>query len=722
MAGNARKTSTTVPRVPYLSVAGIAFVSHHSVMAYAECLACHYEEVTARMVPSVAVSASTLPFKGRAPASTLSTSQSSRSLAIPEWHLDAACSISGAGSTPAMSVLPSLREMDWLMSYAPPKCETTSFEPDDDMTVVSTADDDFNLPLGSSPVAADPCSPHTVSGLAAALAQVATAVEASQATATERWCADKGGRADLHYYLVRYTRKDEEKREADGSLLSETLAVKLADRATCPYTDVFICSHGFNTDIHDVEDSYQIRMGAMADDKADRAAADAARRAAVGKPFCALMIGIQWSSKLWTAKFAGRLAGKSSPAPRSMGKMSAAAAGATTDAAVERQHGELVENINEDAAAVAARAAVKNALHTIADASMHPPDEVATAATAIDAGTGVEGAKRSLPPSLKAAFQAMATDLAAVDAELTDGEDGDEPVEPVDPDVAFGAAVDELTAEAAAAAKAAASPPPADVAAGATAGPTGTTVASRGFFTFLASAAATAATALLLRRTAIITLFGRYQRRAKVVGRTGVRQLLATLIVATGGQATRGIIKFHAAGHSLGAHVVSSAIVGLRGDRRTSPARVHSLALVQGAVPADAYGAGGAYGALTAANSRVAGAIVATHSSSDRALWFYGRANGGELLGRVGATHTRPSTPRRVSMTAVHQAYGLTPNGTFVNVDAGAFIDKVEGGLGGKAVGSHSDMTDAATTHLVWEAALVGGVRDYGGAAEGATR
>jgi len=552
----------------------------------------------------------------------------------------------------------------------------------------------------------------------------------------------KGGRDDLHYYLICYSRKGEEKREADGSLLSETLAAQLADPATCPYTDVFISSHGYNTDRHDVDDSYQKWMGAMADDEANRAAIDAARRGEVGKPFNALMIGIQWPSKLWTAKFVGAVAEKFTSTPRSMGTtLSAADAGSTADPAVAQQLGELVDHMNEDDAAVADRPAVKVALHTLAGAAVRPPDAVATAASAIDAGTGGGGGggrggvQQSLPSDIKAAYQAMADELAAVDADLTDGEEDDEPVEAVDPDVAFAAAIVELTEEAtavkaaeakaaaakAAAAKTAASPPPTDVPAGAAVGATGATVTSRGFFTIVASAAGTAAAALLLRRTAIIILFGRYQRRAKVIGRTGVRQLLATLMAAAGRHAAGGRLKFHAAGHSLGAHVVSSAVVGPRGARPPLPAKVHSLVLVQGAVPAGAYGAGGPYGALSVAGGPVAGVTVATHSPSDGALWFYGRAYGGEPLGRVGATHSRPSPPLRVTMVAATEAYGLTP-GAFVNVDAGAYIDKVAGGLGGKLVGSHSDVTDAETTHLVWAAALVKGGKDDGGAAEGATR
>jgi len=546
----------------------------------------------------------------------------------------------------------------------------------------------------------------------------------------------KGPRDNLHYYLICYSRKGEEKLEADGSLLSKTLAAQLADPATCPYTDVFISSHGYNTDRHDADDSYQQWMGAMADDKANRAAIDAARLKEVDKPFNALMIGIQWPSKLWTAKFVDAVAGKFTSTHRSMGAtLSAADAGGTADPAVAQQLGELVDHMNEDDAAVADRPAVKDALRTLAGAAVRPPEVVATAASAIDAGTGGVGGggggvQKPLPSDIKDAYQAMADALAAVDAESTDGED-DESVKAADPDVAFAAAIAELTEEAtavkaaeakaaaakAAAAKTAASPPSTDVPAGAAVGATGATVESLGFGTIVASTAAAA----LLRRTAIIILFGRYQQRAKVIGRTGVRQLLATLMAAAGRHEAGKRLKFHAVGHSLGAHVVSSAVVGPHGARPPLPAKVHSLVLVQGAVPAGAYGAGGPYGALLVAGGPVAGVTVATHSLSDGALWFYGRAYGGEPLGRVGATHSRPSPPLEVTMLAATEAYRLTP-GAFVNVNAGAYIDKVSDGLGGKLVGSHNDVTNAETMHLVWAAALVEGGKDDGGAAEGATR
>ncbi|GAB0498010.1 hypothetical protein MMPV_009349 [Pyropia vietnamensis] len=554
-------------------------------------------------------------------------------------------------------------------------------------------------------------------------------------------------RPGVHYHLVSYSRDGSEKAEADGTFRSDALARALS-APDCPYTDVFVSSHGYNTDLVDADDSYQRWMGAMADDTADLAAADVARRAQTGKPFAALLIAVHWPSKLWTAKLASALLSSSDSdsdseqggvkpavATRSLGGAPAAtssAEGASGDAAVERELAQLVSTMNEeDSAALADRPALKAALSTLADAAVHPPVEVAAAAAAVDAGAaaGAAAVQPVLPANLHKAYVELATELAAVDKAAAvgdDDKDDDEPVVTMDPGDAFVEAVKELTAEAATAAAKAAPSAETTAAAAAASTPTaaddtGTTapvVVSRGLGTFLVGAATTAATAALLRRTAILTLFGRFQHRARVVGRVGVRGLLAKLMAAaatTAGPAP----KFHLAGHSLGSHVVSSALVGPRRGGVPLPAKVHSVALVQGAVPAGAYGAGKMYGSMLGHQGPVAGPVVATYSTRDGALWFYGRAYGGEPLGRVGADHQQPVVPRRLVMGGVDATYDLGGGGGhMVNVDASAVVDKIEPGIGGKLVGSHSDVTDPPTTHLIWAAALAGD----GSPAEGATR
>eukprot|EP00170_Pyropia_yezoensis_P003735 contig_15703_g3746 len=384
----------------------------------------------------------------------------------------------------------------------------------------------------------------------------------------------------VHYHRVRYGRDGSEKAEAGGQLSSDALAHALA-APDCPYTDVFFLSHGYNTDAWDVDDSYQKWLGAMADDTADLAAADAARRAQTGRPFSALLVGVHWPSKLFTAKLAytllgdgdsdsdsGSDSGEPTVAIRSLGEAPAAtnsAEGASAGAAVKRELAQLVGMMNEeDAAAVADRPALKGALSILADAAVHPPVEVAAAAAAVDAGAvaRAQTVASVLPATLYQAYMGLATELAAVDkvaAVGDDDEDDDGPVVTIDPGDAFAEALQELTAEAATAAAKTAPPAASTVFAAAHAGATAPAVVSRGLGTSLVGAATTAAIAALLRRTAILTLFGRFQHRSRVVGRVGVRGLLAKLMTAaasTAGPAP----KFHLAGDSLGSHVVSSAL------------------------------------------------------------------------------------------------------------------------------------------------------------------
>ncbi|KAK1865959.1 hypothetical protein I4F81_008480 [Pyropia yezoensis] len=462
----------------------------------------------------------------------------------------------------------------------------------------------------------------------------------------------------VHYHRVRYGRDGSEKAEAGGQLSSDALAHALA-APDCPYTDVFFLSHGYNTDA-------------------------------------------------WDPTVAIRSLGEAPAATNS-------AEGASAGAAVKRELAQLVGMMNEeDAAAVADRPALKGALSILADAAVHPPVEVAAAAAAVDAGAvaRAQTVASVLPATLYQAYMGLATELAAVDkvaAVGDDDEDDDGPVVTIDPGDAFAEALQELTAEAATAAAKTAPPAASTVFAAAHAGATAPAVVSRGLGTSLVGAATTAAIAALLRRTAILTLFGRFQHRSRVVGRVGVRGLLAKLMTAaasTAGPAP----KFHLAGDSLGSHVVSSALVGPRRGGVPLPAKVHSVVLVQGAVPAGAYGPGKTYGSLLGPDGPVAGPVVATHSTRDSALWFYIRAYGGEPLGLVGANHQLPVPPRRLVMGGMDAAYDFgAAAGQMVNVDAS--------GLGGKLVGSHGGVADPSTTHLIWAAALA----DEGAPAESTT-
>ncbi|OSX76777.1 hypothetical protein BU14_0176s0018 [Porphyra umbilicalis] len=232
-----------------------------------------------------------------------------------------------------------------------------------------------------------------------------------------------------------------------------------------------------------------------------------------------------------------------------------------------------------------------------------------------------------------------------------------------------------------------------------------------------ASATAVAATAesggtlfaplrLLLRPFSDV-VFAAFQRRAAHLGRTAVHDLLADLMAAAGDRATDGSARFHAVGHSLGAHMVSGAALGRRGGRSALPARLHSAALIQAAVPAAAFRPGGAYRRLVEGgpDRPVAGPVVLTHSATDRALSSYALMYG-PPLGAVGAdADLGPNvTSRQAVMVDAKQAYTLAP-GELLSVDAGAFVDEGAGGMW-DVVGSHMDIADDPVSHLVWEAVL----------------
>ena len=53
---------------------------------------------------------------------------------------------------------------------------------------------------------------------------------------------------DVEYYLVAFDEHGQERREPDGTLLSETL-LRRAREALAPITDVFFTSHGWKGDI-----------------------------------------------------------------------------------------------------------------------------------------------------------------------------------------------------------------------------------------------------------------------------------------------------------------------------------------------------------------------------------------------------------------------------------------------------------------------------------------
>jgi hypothetical protein len=98
---------------------------------------------------------------------------------------------------------------------------------------------------------------------------------------------------DLSYHLISFDEDGRERRENDGSLLSEDVRRRLADPAE-PVTDVFVMSHGWKGDIPAAIEQYDRWLTAMAAQHADRAAARA-----LNPDFRALVLGLHWPSQPW---------------------------------------------------------------------------------------------------------------------------------------------------------------------------------------------------------------------------------------------------------------------------------------------------------------------------------------------------------------------------------------------------------------------------------------
>lgn len=330
---------------------------------------------------------------------------------------------------------------------------------------------------------------------------------------------------------------------------------------------------------------------------------------------------------------------------------------------------------------------------------------VATAVAALDTGApatagggGADGADDDA--ALPAATIAALAELGAALEPLSEDEDGG--ATGGTDDGARAAAAFRLEAAAAAAEEAAAS----------SSRPTAADVATAAPIAASASAPSSGGTLFAPLRLLLSPLsdvvFAAFQRRAAHLGRTAVHNLVASLMTAAGEDRTRtGAVRFHAIGHSLGAHMVCGTALGPRGGTSTLPARLHSAALIQAAVPTAAFRPGGAYRRLVAPGPHrpVAGAVTVTYSPSDRALAHYTLMYG-PPLGSVGADKDlSPSVPaRHAVMDDAVQSYNLAP-GELLSVDSKNFVDEGAGGLW-DVVGSHMDITDDPVSHLVWEAVL----------------
>ena len=132
--------------------------------------------------------------------------------------------------------------------------------------------------------------------------------------------------SDLAYALVVFDEKGDERPEADGTFLSETLAQRVADPAR-PLTDVFFTAHGWQGGVPAAIAQFDRWIAVVAAQQDDRAAA-------ANRPggFAPLIIGLHWPS----LPFGDENAPAGAPAVLSAGAPAAATAPEGVDAWASR--------------------------------------------------------------------------------------------------------------------------------------------------------------------------------------------------------------------------------------------------------------------------------------------------------------------------------------------------------------------------------------------------
>jgi hypothetical protein len=98
---------------------------------------------------------------------------------------------------------------------------------------------------------------------------------------------------DLHYHLVLFDENGAERRQADGTLASETIVARLLDPAR-PVTDVLVASHGWKGDVPAAIEQYDRWIAATASVPGD---VERLRKDTPG--FAPLVIGLHWPSLPW---------------------------------------------------------------------------------------------------------------------------------------------------------------------------------------------------------------------------------------------------------------------------------------------------------------------------------------------------------------------------------------------------------------------------------------
>ncbi|MEO6446536.1 MAG: hypothetical protein ABIZ91_00170 [Gemmatimonadaceae bacterium] len=153
---------------------------------------------------------------------------------------------------------------------------------------------------------------------------------------------------DVEYYLISFDENGKERWEADGTLLSDGVRERLAEKNS-PYTDVFFTSHGWKGDVPAAIEQYDAWIGAMEKVAADRATARQQRPG-----FKALVVGVHWPSLPWGDE----------KVPAGGALLSASTGGASVDDEVEVY-----------ASSIADSPTARDAIRTILEAAQRSPDE-----------------------------------------------------------------------------------------------------------------------------------------------------------------------------------------------------------------------------------------------------------------------------------------------------------------------------------------------------------
>lgn len=172
---------------------------------------------------------------------------------------------------------------------------------------------------------------------------------------------------DVQYHLICFDENGIERHEADGSLMSDTVAKKLEARDH-PITDVFFCSHGWQGDVPAAIQQYDKWVGAMAQSP-DLAVARAKRAG-----FSSIVVGVHWPSL-----------------PYGDEKMPTGVLGDDDDALIEAQ-------VNQYAASIVDTPAARAAIRVILEASARD-----------------NGERETLPNNVRDAYEELAHEAALAD-------------------------------------------------------------------------------------------------------------------------------------------------------------------------------------------------------------------------------------------------------------------------------------------------------------------